>query len=203
MAFLKNKRQLRELSLNDKNLPWVNSLKHLGTTVTNEFNRTSQDTIEKRGQYIAKNNELTQEFHYAYPTTKSMLNNIYNTHFYGAPLWDLFSDQFQKVVNSWNVSQRVMFNLPRTTHRYLIEPVSDRPHINISIWKRFLKFTRLLSESQKIVLNNIYSIVKDDCRSTTGNNLRQIMLKTGHDVYTKADNGFDQLIQMLETVCSG
>ena len=86
MAFLKNKRQLRELSLNDKNLPWVNSLKHLGTTVTNEFNRTSQDTIEKRGQYIAKNNELTQEFHYACPTTKSMLNNIYNTHFCGAPL---------------------------------------------------------------------------------------------------------------------
>ena len=84
-----------------------------------------------------------------------------------------------------------MFNLPRTTHRYLIEPVSNRPHINISIWKRFLKFTRLLSESRKTVLKNMFSIIKNDCRSTTGNNLRQIMLKTGHDVYIKADRGFD------------
>ena len=56
-----------------------------------------QDLLEKHAQYIAKNNELTQEFHYANPSTKVLANNIFNTHFYGTPLWDLFSPTFQKL----------------------------------------------------------------------------------------------------------
>jgi hypothetical protein len=191
MAFLNNKRPLRELNLNDMNLPSVNSVEHLGVTVTNDVCRTSQDTMEKRGQYIAKNNDLMQEFYYACPTTISMLNDIYNTHFYGAPLWDLFSAPFNKLTKSWNVSHRIMYGLPRTTHRYLIEPISERSRITCSIWNRFLKFTRMLRESRKQVLNCVFKVIKFDCRSTTGRNLRKIMLTTGHDVYNKADIDFE------------
>ena len=31
-------------------------------------------------------NELMQEFHDAHTSTKTMLNNVFNTHFYGPPL---------------------------------------------------------------------------------------------------------------------
>lgn len=191
MAFLKNKRNLRNLMLNDKKLPWVSSVKHLGVTITDELNNTSQDLLEKRAQYIAKNNELMQEFYYACPATKTKVNNIFNTHFYGAPLWDLFSPAFQNLEKSWNTSQRIMFALPRTTHRYLIEPLSGRPHIVRSIWKRFLKFTRNIAQSRKTVLRNAFKTVQHDCRSITGRNLRKIMLSTNHDVYNKADFEFD------------
>ena len=34
MAFLKKKWDLKKLALDDKELPWVNSVKHLGTTLT-------------------------------------------------------------------------------------------------------------------------------------------------------------------------
>ena len=113
MSFLKIKRILRNMKLNDKKLPWVNSVKHLGTTITDALNDMGQDLLEKRAQYVAKNNELMQEFHYAHPSTKAMLNNVFNTHFYGTPLWDQFSDSFGRLEKTWNISQMLLFSLPR------------------------------------------------------------------------------------------
>ena len=184
MAFLKNKTHLRQMMLKDKALPWVNSTKHLGVTLTDNSNMTNQDTLEKRAQYIARNNELMQEFHYASPSVKSKINSVYNTHFYGAPLWDLFPKTFQHVEKSWNISQRIMFDLftTRTTHRYLIEPLSANTHIVTLIWKRFLKFTRMVHESRKKVLRNLFNNIKYE---------RRIMLITNHDVYNKADLEFN------------
>ena len=50
-----------------------------------------EDVFEKRAAYISKNNELLQKFHFAHPSTFVNVNNIYNTHFYGSTLWNLFS----------------------------------------------------------------------------------------------------------------
>ena len=83
MAFLKKKRNLRCLKVNDKPLPWVDTVTHLGTTVTENLEKMSQDLVEKRAQYIAVNNELTQEFYYAHHSTKTKVNQNFNTHFYG------------------------------------------------------------------------------------------------------------------------
>ena len=182
IAFSKTRKNLKHLTLNDKTLPWVDSVKHLGTTITDELADMSQDLLEKRAQYISKNNELIQELHYAHPSTKILVNHIYNTHFYGAPLWDLFSSSFQKLEKTWNVSHRLMLSLPRTTHRYFIEPLTGKSHINKSIWKRFMKFIKSISESRKMVLRNVLHLVKDDCRLTTGRNLRKIMLMSDQDV---------------------
>ena len=125
IAFLQQKRNLRNLDLNGKPLPWVESVKHLGTTITNTPGcRLDQDLLEKRALYIAKNNELHQEFYYTHPKTKIWINNIYNTSFYGAPLWDMFSRNFEKLEKTWNVSIRTMLSLPRNTHRYFLEPLS-------------------------------------------------------------------------------
>ena len=119
-----------------------------------------------------------QEFHFANSSLVAKLNDIYNTHFYGAPLWDLFSNETTKVVGAWNTSHRILFRLPRTTHRYLIEPLSERPHIMISIWERFHKFFSSIESSKKFTLRHIYHLIKNDCRTTTGKNIRNIMLKT-------------------------
>ena len=45
MAFLKKKRDLKKLALGDKELPWVNSVNHLGTTLTLDM---GQDLLQKR-----------------------------------------------------------------------------------------------------------------------------------------------------------
>ena len=58
VAFLPKKRNLKSLNLNGKPLPWVESVKHLGTTITSTNTggcSLDQDLIGKRARYIGKN----------------------------------------------------------------------------------------------------------------------------------------------------
>ena len=91
LAFLKNTRNLKNIQLGKIELPWVQSTKHLGNKIMTTSNGMEQDTLEKRAAYISKNNDLLQEFHLAHPSTLVNVNIIYNTHFYGSTLWNLFS----------------------------------------------------------------------------------------------------------------
>ena len=118
LAFLKKERNLSCLTLCGNPLPWVKSGKHLGNTLENAVNGMKLDIKTKRASYIAKNNELIQEFHFAHPKTKCKINNIYNSHFTGSPLWNLFSKESEMFYNTWNKSIRLMFDVPLKTHRY-------------------------------------------------------------------------------------
>ena len=83
IAFQRKTKEPSSITLNGEALPWVSTIKHLGTTIRSTINcEMKQDLSEKRAAYIVKNNELNQEFHYAYPSTKIWLNN--NSSFYGA-----------------------------------------------------------------------------------------------------------------------
>ena len=176
MNFLTKKRPLKDMMLYGKKLPWVDRVRHLGNTIENNIDGMSQDIMEKRAQYITRNNELLQEFSFAHPSTKCLINNIFNTHFTGSSIWNIFNSASQKLEKSWNVSVRLMFSLPRETHKYLIEPISETKHIKVSLIKRHLRFYNMLSASKKNGLRNLYHEIKQDCLSTTGYNLRKIML---------------------------
>ena len=118
-----------------------------------------------------------QEFWFIFSSTKAFINRVFNSHFYGSVLWNLSGKEANMVYNTWSVSVRKMFQLDRRTHRYLIEPISGVAHIKQALMKRFLSFTSKLSRSQKGVLRKAYNIFKTDCRSTTGANIRKIMLE--------------------------
>ena len=180
MAFLKKERSLKNIKLNGKDLPWVKAAKHLGCKITNESGSLSKDLMEKRAIYINKVNELTQEFHYAHPSTKVRINDIFNTHFYGSPLWDLFGKEAERLEKTWNVSQRILLGLPRQSHRYFIEPLSGRRHIRFALFERYIKFIKNIEMSDKRVLRKTLGAIKRDCRSTTGGNLRNLMKITGN-----------------------
>ena len=51
----------REVTQQD--LLWINSVRHIGTTITDAPGDMAQDLLEKRAQCMTKNNELMQEFH--------------------------------------------------------------------------------------------------------------------------------------------
>ena len=179
IAFQRKKKVVRNLQLKKKSLPWVTSVKHLGTTITNIGGcKMDQDLIQKKAMYIAKNNEIIQEFHFAHPRTKVWINNVYNSCFYGAPLWDTSSKNFEKLEKSWNVSCRQMLSLPRNTHRYFIEDLTKTHHIVKSLEHRFLRFIRKIADGPKKVLRRILDVLKYDARSVTGGNLRRIRIKT-------------------------
>ena len=179
MAFLREERDLKNIKLDGKDLPWVKTAKHLGCKVTDEGGSLKKDLMEKRAVYINKVNELTQEFYYAHPSTKVRINNIFNTHFFGSCLWDLFGSEATRLEKSWNVSQRIMLGLPRQSHRYFVEPLSGTKHIRFSLLERYIKFVKNVESSNNNALNRALLMIKEDCRSITGRNLRHIMKMSG------------------------
>lgn len=180
MAFTKKDVPLKKMVLNGNDLPWTKSFKHLGTKIVKDLKGLKQDLMEKRAIYIKKTNELMQEFHYSHPLTKVRINGIFNISFYGSPLWNLFSPEAVRLEKTWNVSHRIMLQVPRETHRYFIEPLTETQHIKFALLKRFLRFVDSVSSSKKGVLKNMLAQCKYDCQSTTGENLRKAMLLTGN-----------------------
>ena len=98
---------LNNIKLKGRNLPWVDAAKYLGCQIGPKNCGLTQDLMKKRALYIIKVNELNQEFYYAHPLTKVEINNIFNTHFYGSQLWDLFSADDNRLEKTWNISQRI------------------------------------------------------------------------------------------------
>ena len=71
-----------------------------------------------------------------------------------------------------------MADLPYATHRSLIEYITRSNHIRKIFIKRFLKFVSKLRETKKPVLQRLLDVSMNTTKSTTGKNLRGIMLET-------------------------
>ena len=178
MAFVIKKTPLRNMILCGNPLPWVSKLKHLGITITNHLNGCQEDMTIKNAQYIAKNNQLNQEFYFAHTSTKMDLNSIYNSHFTGSQCWDIFSPASVKLEASWNRSIKIVHKLPWATHRRLITPISRKIHLKTLLMTRLMSFVEKLKESKKPVLRQLLSLTMNNTLSVTGRNLRGILLQT-------------------------
>ena len=69
-----------------------------------------------------------------------------------------------------------MWDIPRETHRYFLEPLSGQAHIRFILLKRFLRFLDQIENCSKSTIKYLLSIFRNDCNSLTGKNLRNIML---------------------------
>ena len=114
---LKEERELPKMRLCGNNLPWVESGKHQGNTIENKLNAMQLDMKQKKAQYITKNNDQIQEFHFFHPSSLIRNNQIQNSHFTRSQLWDLFSEEAIKVENTWKKSIRLILDIPLSTHR--------------------------------------------------------------------------------------
>ena len=93
MAFLQTPRYLPSFKLCGTDLPWVNKVKHLGNTISNSLDGNQLDMRGKTARYVDKNNTICQEFYFANPKTKLIVNNIYNSHYTGSQLCKLQSTE--------------------------------------------------------------------------------------------------------------
>ena len=181
IAFLKADRELQPLTLCGNKLPWVKTGKHVGQNVTDKADGLKKDMLIKRARFIDRNNTLRQEFFFAHPRTLLHINQVYNSDYSGSPVWDLFCRETEMVENSYSVAVRLMLGLPRETHRYLIEPLTEKRHIKFDLISRFLNFNNKIKNSKKETLIYIYKKVHRDVRSITGQNLNNIKLLCGYD----------------------
>ena len=166
--------------LNGDPLPWVMEVKHLGNILQAD-NSMKVDCVAKRGKFIGKVNSFLQEFHYVAPGTFLKLLNIYGTSFYGSNLWDLYSQDVDRIYKSWNVTVRNVFSLPWTTHRYLIESVSMFPHPKTFLSSRFVKFVDSLTSTKKTSIRYLASLAQLDNRTLMGRTLGRIGVECGEE----------------------
>ena len=64
-----------------------------------------------------------------------------------------------------------MLRIDRKSHRYLIEPLSEIPHLRRSLLLGFNSFVQKLQNSPKKAVRSVFDVIKDDCRSITGSNI--------------------------------
>ena len=183
LAFLQRERVIKPVRLCNNQLPWVNTCKHLGNTIVSSKSKDirTNDIKIKKAAFINRSNEVMQEFHFAHPRTRIWVNKIYNSHFYGSVLWPLRSKEVTALEKTWNVSIRRMLNLPRESHTYLVEPISEVPHIRTILARRFLTFVQSIRVSNKKPLRELLRVLEYDTMSVTGGNLRQILIHTNID----------------------
>ena len=70
-----------------------------------------------------------------------------------------------KLLNSWNIAIRILFDLPRETHRYFIESISNVPHIKTVLCTRFVQFVTSLSNCPKLFIRLLVNLSKHDLRT--------------------------------------
>ena len=148
-----------------------------------------RDCLAKRAQLIGKIHSLLQEFHYAEPAVILKILNIHVTSFYGSNIWDLYSREVIRVFSTWNVTVRNVFKLPWTTHRYLIEPVSNCSHPKTLLCTRLVKFLGSLQASSKLCVRLLSSLVRNDMRTVMGKTVYRIAddCKVSKELITPAD----------------
>ena len=191
LAFLKKVRPLPNLILCGNELPWTDKFKHLGMNLENKIDGCEHDMDVKAAQYVGRNIDLNQEFSFAHPATKIKVNQIYNSHFYGSQLWNLFGQGALRMESTYNKSIKVMLDLPHATHRNLIEPLTGNKHVKLILIRRYLGFMDKIINSDKAALKMLLTEAKKDVRSITGSNFRNIMLllgKTSVDDITMSDS---------------
>ena len=172
--FSRKKIELAKISLNGDYLPWVESAKHVGNILERD-NSFSKDIRTKRGSFIGRIHSILQEVHFASPLVKMKMINIYTTSFYGSPLWNLHDGSCEKLFTAWNNAIRDAFCVPRATHRYLIEDISDSEHPMVMLSRRFLKFHQTLQKSSKTSIRFLSQLSSENLRTSYGQNLKNIV----------------------------
>ena len=168
-----------------KELPWVDSWPHLGNNLHgSDFvypgkGSMSHDLLDKRGSFIGKFHSIFQEFGFSDPQVMMRLVGIYATSFYGSPLWNYSSKEAEKLFTSWNILVRTVYKVPNTTHRYLIESLTQSAHLKSILFKRYLTFIQSITDSERNSLSSLARKMAVDHGSMTCQNLAVIKQLTG------------------------
>ena len=185
----KNKEQLGKITLNGDVLPWKEKVNHLGYTLTSDCS-SACDIMEKRASFISRQYSLNQEFSFAKPEIKMKMCRLYNTAFYGSNCWDFSSEEFGKFAKSWNVNLRILYDLPRESHCWIVEELSGGKHFLQMIYSRFTKYLSVLKLNKRAFIRTLYGIASGDVRSPTGSNVRKIFLNAGLDPRQESKHKF-------------
>ena len=170
------------LQLCGQTLPWVQHGTHLGHELHQMCNM-DMDISMKRAEFIETSVQIRETFGFARPEEILRAVQVYGGHWYGSMLWDLFGDKVGQLCRSWSTCVKLAWDLPRSTHTYLVEDVLAKDYLTVKqqLVGRFTNFFRSLLKSKSIEICVVANMVGRCAQSTTGGNLIRIHRETGQD----------------------
>ena len=173
------------LDLCGRNLPWVQRAEHLGVWIQQD-GTLSHDARVKRAKYVDGCCKINETFYFAHPFDKITAVEKYCNSIHGSNIWMLDAKETQMVVNSWKLSCKLAWDVPRSCHTYFVHQVLA-PHVKnleVSLWENFAGFFKglLASSSHEVVTLSL--LASRDIRSNLGSNLNALREMTHLDPWT-------------------
>ena len=115
-------------------------------------------------------------------------------------LWDLYGDMSGQVYRSWNTCVKLSWNLPRSTHNYLVEQLlaKDLPSVRKSLLFQYVSFLKRLGRSVSAEVRMMRCVAASNVQSVTGKNCLNIVNEFSLDPWTTPVNTFAKKYIMYE-----
>ena len=84
------------------------------------------------------------------------------------------------LINSCSVATRHMCDLPRKSHRYLLEELGGT-HAKCMLYSRYVTFMQCISKHEKFPVKFLFQLTRSNLMSVTGRNIRKILDETGQE----------------------
>ena len=108
------------LTLNGRELPWVEAANHLGHML-HQSGTMDKDARIARAKFIDQSVETRQSFSFASPVEVIRALHVYCTSHYGAMLLDLAGEAACQYFNSWSTAVKLAWECTRGTRTYLLQ----------------------------------------------------------------------------------
>jgi hypothetical protein len=119
-------------------------------------------------------NMFSADFGHIYPYLQSKLFKQYCCCFYGATLWLLTSQIIKRLCSAWRRALRKMWRLSPMTHCNIITVLSGIVPLEVSLRKRFCKFSAGVTQHKSKVIKTVAIIARTNPFSVFCENYVQI-----------------------------
>ena len=191
---------ITNIKLDGMSLPWVDRVDHLGH-ILHQTLSFHADAKRATGSFMNRASDMRDSLFFAHPSQKMLAINLYCCDGYGAMMWDLSSSTAEQYFRSWNKQARLSWNVDSKTHTYLIEDFlcEDLPSLRKQILSRYPNFIRKLQNSPSFEVRFMLSMVKNDQRSITSQNIKYISRLIDDDCLSIATWKLRQMIPRIIT----
>ena len=133
----------------------------------------SSDIVSRRNDFVGQVNNLLCYFRKLTSSVKYRLFRSYCSSFYGCELWSLTANKLLDFCTAWRKGVRSVWNLPQTTHCYLLPLICKCLPVFDEICRRSINFARdcIAHESGIIKQVAFYGIYYARNKSPLGQNM--------------------------------
>ncbi len=161
------------VSMNGTKLTCVQEMKHLGITMTYNFN-DQPEISKKQGDFISRTNHVINKYGCLDSEVQSRLFLANCMSHYGCETWTYQCPAFKNILTSWNIAIRKLWDLPWRAHRAFLPSLVKCKPLDVTIYCRFINVVFKMCNSSNNKISLITNSAIMDSRSFIKSNMQFI-----------------------------